>query len=271
MSYDTIETSSENGRPVELLRIAFSHGEWFYTTAEVPVVYITDTYLPAPFTRDKIQTTGDATKSNLVIRLPHDIEAGELFRIRPPSEVVTVNLFQQHYEDSEFRILWKGRVTMVNWEMPWLELTVENVFTSLLRGGLRRRYSVQCTHVLFEGGCRLNKEDYKLTGVVDAISGSTLSISEIGGAATNYYAGGFAVWTNGNTGAPERMMIQTSTGGSVTLSSSPIGLSVNESIDLYPGCSRILDVCVDKFGNDLNFGGTPFIPTKNPFDGTAIY
>jgi hypothetical protein len=43
-------------------------------------------------------------------------------------------------------------------------------------------------------------------------------------------------------------------------------------VTLYPGCDHTLGAAgCAKFANTDNFGGTPFIPNKNPFGGTAIY
>ena len=47
--------------------------------------------------------------------------------------------------------------------------------------------------------------------------------------------------------------------------------AVGDTIYLYPGCDRTLATCTAKFGNSANFGGFPFIPTKNPFGGSPIY
>ncbi|MBK7804300.1 MAG: phage BR0599 family protein [Chloracidobacterium sp.] len=37
------------------------------------------------------------------------------------------------------------------------------------------------------------------------------------------------------------------------------------------GCDHTLATCIAKFANGLNYGGMPYWPTKNPFDGTIIY
>ena len=57
----------------------------------------------------------------------------------------------------------------------------------------------------------------------------------------------------------------------ITVSAVPPGLAIGDAIYLYPGCDRTLNTCHAKFGNSANFGGFPFIPTKNPFGGSPIY
>ena len=50
------------------------------------------------------------------------------------------------------------------------------------------------------------------------------------------------------------------------------GLAVSDIVVAAPGCSRKIDTCVNKFSNELNFGGYPYIPIKNPMGaGTPIW
>jgi hypothetical protein len=36
-------------------------------------------------------------------------------------------------------------------------------------------------------------------------------------------------------------------------------------VALYPGCDHTRETCKDKFDNLANYGGFPWIPSKNPF------
>lgn len=271
MTFASNELSVDSGRPIELLQITYSQEQWNYTTAEVPITYGGSTYEPLPITRGKIQPTGDASKASLTFSVPHDTPVGDLFRVRPPSEIVTVTLFGEHYLDNDFQTLWKGRITSVDWRTPWLDLNCESVFSSLRRIGLRRRYGAQCGHVLYESKCAVDRNAFRLTGQVTLINGATLTMPASGSATSGYYAGGYAVWISDTTGAVERQMIIGSASGNIVLSSAPSGLAEGMIIDIFPGCDHFLSTCDTKFGNSLNFGGTPFIPQKNPFSGSTIY
>ena len=48
------------------------------------------------------------------------------------------------------------------------------------------------------------------------------------------------------------------------------GLKAGDAFEAYPGCDHTLATCAAKFGNQLNYGGFPYIPVKNPFTGDAI-
>lgn len=271
MSFASLETSVDSGRPLELLLINYSQQSWYYTTSEVPVIHNFNEYTPYPFIAGKRQNTSDASKATMVVKVPHDAPVGELFRIRPPSEVVTVTLFGEHFLDNDFQTFWKGRITAVNWELPWLELHVENVFASLRRLGIKRRYGIPCPHTLYEDGCFVDREVYRVSGTVGSITGSTLGIAAINSSVAGYYSGGYAEWISSVTGAMERQMIMASSPGSVFVSSAPVGLAVGQAIDVLPGCDHLFLTCDQKFANTLNYGGMPFRPEKNPFNGSTIY
>ncbi|WP_303678184.1 phage BR0599 family protein [Ralstonia mannitolilytica] len=70
--------------------------------------------------------------------------------------------------------------------------------------------------------------------------------------------------------AGAQRMIVASSGGAVTLSAPIPGLKAGDAFEAYPGCDHTLTTCAAKFGNQLNYGGFPFIPVKNPFTGDAI-
>jgi hypothetical protein len=51
----------------------------------------------------------------------------------------------------------------------------------------------------------------------------------------------------------------------------PQGLAAGTTVTLFPGCDHTLATCSGKFSNTANYGGFPFMPTKNPFGGDPIY
>lgn len=275
MTFATVETSLEEGRPLELLKVSYLTNHWHYTTADESVVYDGQVYTPLPITHGNIAKTSDAAKSQLPIKVPQDCAVGELFRIQSPSGVVSLTLFGKHEQDAEVKVLWKGRIVTVEWGQPWLTLITESVFTSLQRTGLRRKFGTQCPHALYSQGhglCNVNKNDFKLDYTVTSVSGLTVNIATIVGAAVDYFAGGMIEWIHAENGYMERRMITASdASGNLTLTSPPPGLVAGMAVSTYPGCDHLPTTCNNKFGNSLNYGGQPFIPTKNPFNGSTLY
>lgn len=274
MSYDLIEASVDNGRPVELFRVFYSGNNWYYTSADREIQYLGDTYKPVPCGRGDLQPTADPSKSDMTFTFPRDVEVAEVFRIQPPSEVVSMTVFSEHLGDGDFISVWKGRIVDARWEGQYVQLTGESVFSSLRRPGLRRRYQYQCPHALYGTKCAVDRELWKEVHVLTGFAGVVLQVNGAIGKPNDYYAGGYVTWINDLNQNIEKRMIRSSNGstGQLVLSSIPVALNSGELVTLYPGCDHTLGPsgCA-RFSNQLNFGGTPYIPGKNPFGGTAIY
>lgn len=275
MSFATLETSAESGRPLELLMVTYLTNYWYFTTSELPVIHDGNTYQPLPFRHSDIERTGDVAKSDVTIEVPQDCPLGDLFRIQPPSSIVNATLFAKHVDDAEVKVVWKGRIVNAQWNLPWLKLTTESIYTSLRRVGLRRKIAVLCPHTVYQQGhglCNANKAAMEVNGTAADITGSTIAIAATAGRPDNYFAAGEIWWTNADNGQiVKRMIVSSDNIGTVTLAAPPLGLAIGGAVKLYPGCNHTPGECNDKFGNKLNYGGQEYIPKKNPFGGSMMY
>ena len=270
MTFETLETSQQDGRPIELYEFRRDHLRWRYTSGADIVVINADTWSPVPINRSAIESTSSADKSGIKIEVARDNEVADLFRVAPPSDVVLLYVYRYHYADEETRVLWVGRVLNCEWRGSLATLTCEPVTVSMNRMGLRRLYQRNCPHKLYGGKCGVSRAGYEVTGAVDAISGNAVSVSEADALADGHFNGGGLEWINSD-GVTERRLITDHTGAVLTLSMSIDGLAVAESVTIYPGCKKTTSDCLTKFSNLSNFGGFPYIPTKNPFDGSLAY
>lgn len=268
MTYAIVETSTQDGRPVELYEFVSGATSYRYTSADGDVSYGGNTYTAVPIARGAVEATSETARLALEITCSRDLTVLDLFSTLPPDQIVAVTLRRLHAGDGEAITLWMGRILNVTWNNATAEIHCESVFTSLKRTGLRRLYQKPCPHVVYGPGCGLNKASWKATKSVATISGTTLTFSSIG-VADGYYAGGFIEWTSG--GVTQRRAIRSQLAGVVEISFQIPSLTAGASVDLYPGCDHTLAACTTKFANWLNFGGMPYFPSKNPFSGTVIY
>lgn len=268
MTYATVETSTQDGRPVELYEFLSGATYYRYTSADGDVSYGGNTYTAAPIARGAVEATSETARLALDITCDRTLAVLDLFSTLPPDEIVAVSLRRLHAGDGEAITLWMGRVLNVTWNSAAAEIHCESVYTSLKRTGLRRLYQMSCPHVVYDAGCGLSRAAYKATRTVSSVSGVTLGIASIG-AADGYYAGGYLEWVSG--GVTHRRAIRSQVGGSVVIAFPIPGMAASASVDLYPGCDHTLATCMAKFGNNPNYGGMPYFPEKNPFSGTPIY
>lgn len=272
MTYDARERSDDQGRPVELYTFNRDYLAWTFTSADRDVVVDMVTYKSATLRRSAIEQGSEMNRSALKLTVPRSFPIAELYRVAPPSDAVTLILRRMHDGDGELATIWTGRVVNVAWSNDGTQATItcEPVFTSLRRNGLRRTYGRQCPHVLYGPDCRVNREAFRVDGQVSAVQGSIITASAWQAYPAGHFDGGFVEWEVA-TGIFERRFIVSHVAGDLVLANRPVGLAPGAVVRAYPGCEHTLAACNDKFQNILNYGGTPFIPQKNPFGGDPIY
>lgn len=271
MTYDARESGLQTGEPVELYE--FQRGATFYryTSADTDIVFGGNTYTAATLSRNAIEATQEVARNALNVSCARTLPIVQLFNPLPPSDVVLLTVRRFHRDDSEVAIIWIGRVLNVSWRGLQAEIRCESVYSSIKRPGLRRMYQRQCPHVLYSTACGVNRATYKVTRTVQSINGLAVTLNDMGAFASGYFAGGYVEFTT-STGAVERRSIGAHAGAVVALNFQPLGLVAAASVDLYPGCDHTTGAngCA-RYANLLNYGGMPYIPEKNPFDGTPIY
>jgi len=269
MTYASREASMDASSPVELYEFRRGGTAWRYTSGAQDASYASYAYVAVPMKRGSIEQTGEIGRAGLRITLARDVEIAQAFIATPPSEVTLLTIYRQHRNDPETVAVWMGRVLNVEWRGSEVELNCEPVYTSLQRIGLRRLYQRNCPHVLYGTACGASAVVFRGAGTVTSINGTSLNIPAAAGFSVGHFAGGYATWAA--NGITEKRMIVSHSADAITLSAVPPGLAIGDAIYLYPGCDHTLNTCGSKFSNSANFGGFPFIPTKNPFGGSPIY
>lgn len=265
MSYDDLERSVEGSSPVELYKFIRGGYTWYFTSAEYDVVFGMNTYLSRSLKRSSIEATQEQARSALTIDTTSDFEISDLFRITAPTDVIAVIVTRYHDGDAGAAVLWTGRLLNVTLAGDTSKLNCEPATSSLGRTGLRRLYGLQCALVLY--ACGISKDDHKIETTVTAISGGVISVAAL---LSRPYGGGW-IETSLGSGQVERRFIRSFSGLDLTLSLPFQNIEVGAAVTVFPGCDHTTATCADVYNNLPNYGGFPFTPQKNPFDGTPIY
>ncbi len=266
MTFSTIETSAESRRPVEIYTFQRDFSAFRYTSADRDITLGEFTYAAKPISRSSIEQSSEMQRRAIKLTVPRDLEVADMYRISPPSSVVTCLIQQFHYGDTDARVVWSGRILGVEWDGSTALLTMEPVYTAMRRVGLRRAYQKQCPHVLFSPACGANAAAYLAYGPATAISGLTISITAAATQANGYWTGGYIEYPI-EDGLVERRFITGHAGSTLTLSSPATGAAEGVLVNIYPGCDHALTTCDGKFSNSVNYGGMPYFTRKNPFGG----
>lgn len=276
MTFAADELSVQNAMPTELYQISYTGNYWYYTSADRNIIVDGREYIALPITHPEIEPSIDAVKAGLPVTFPRAAGFAEVFRVGPPSEVVSFSLLVENaLSPGDFIVAWRGRIINVEWQnnSAWFVATVENIFSSLQRPGLRRRYSITCPHALYGSQCRVSRDAFREISPILGVTGTAVVVQAAAGKPNNYYAGGFITYINSAGGNLEKRMIRQSAGdtGTLILASYPIGITAGELASIYAGCDHQVQTCDSKFNNVDNCGATPYIPKKNPFGGSTLY
>jgi uncharacterized phage protein (TIGR02218 family) len=270
MTYDTRERSVQDGAPIELYEFTRGTTASRFTSADADFTLLGNTYTSETLLRSQIETSAERARNAITIECRREFEIAELFRVAPPTEVIGLVVKRTHRADADVAVIWTGRVLNCEWSGARARLNCEPVHTSLRRPGLRRLYQRQCPHVLYRQGpgqCNVNRAAHSTVTTATAISGLVLSVAAL---ASKPWAGGFVEWAAPG-GVTERRFIESFSGLNLTLSQAFNGLQVGDTVTVSPGCDHTTSTCSTVYANLPNYGGMPFIPRKNPFDGTPVY
>ena len=271
MSNGSREKSAQGGEPVLLFHFAQGSRNWRYTNASMLIRHQNADWNPAPISVDSINISEEISKNTVRVTLPRDNDlALELLKAPVSAAPTTLTIFRGHLALQgyleETLTYWKGRVISASASGSTITLDCEPVFTNLKVYGLRARFQRTCRFALysFDCGASLVSETLTLTSAVTMVeyrySAPTLP--------NDWLTGGMIVAPDGT-----RIYIVEQNNGRLRLIRPSPSLfdAVKESslyrAQVYPGCDHTIETCRSKFNNVRNFGGFPWIPVNNPFDG----
>lgn len=277
MTFFALEESRYAGTPI--LTYLFQYGggaaEYFaYTDAERGFDFEGVTYAAVPIQHDAVSVSGGrAERRDLKIRLSAKDEFLNLFIVYPPDQSVSVLIRGGHFDDadSEFVAVFNGKVINVKSTADgWAEILCRPLWTASQQGGLRRHYQIGCPHVLYGDQC--GATPLSVAAAVTAIPSLnqvTLNTGWEGVYGPGKFRGGWLQWTSG-ANTIRRTVLRLSD-DTLVLSGPVTGLSSGAAVDVFLGCNRQMNDCQDIHGNIQNYGGQPWIPTKNPVNTNPFH
>lgn len=270
MSYFEFDQSDQNANPVHLYQFTVNETTYRFTDISENYTAMGEAWQTTGLISGSVRTTNEFIKDTLQIKFPRTNTFAQSFLDSSFSDSqTTVTVFRGYIADpdEEFISYWKGRVAGSAVDKNLIILDCEPVFTTLKRTGVRARYQRTCRHALYSSQCGVDIESssFMVDGTVTAVDGVTFTISEASAQSDGYYFGGVLRLENG-----DMRFIINHTSDQITLNSGHPDLAVSSNVTLFPGCDRSPTTCQSRFNNLDNFGGFPYIPEKNPFNGSSV-
>lgn len=265
MTYDSREVSRYSGAPYELYRFQTETASWFLTTADEPKTYLGEVYTPETLDRTATSQGSEIQSGTMTITIAISHPISQLFVPYIPATPLFVTVFRAHdgEPDSETVVAFVGRVTSASFD-DFAELTCSPEQAILKTVIPTPRYQKQCNRTLYDAGCGIDRELYKVVGILSSVTGVVLQAPQF---ATKPFDRLAASWLQ--TGyieiGTQRRMIVLHAADKITLLAPMPGLVVGSAVTAYAGCMRTYKVCRTSFLNPDKFFGFEWIPAVNPF------
>ena len=270
MSYNTVDQSVEGGKPIEMFLFQSTGTQFAYTTSPVPVTHNSILYTPATIDRPEPSLTAMYENKAFEITIPATDPLVNPRYVRTiPSSRETLTIYRKHLSDPEAIILFSGEIKSVRFENHLAKISCHSVSELMDHAIPYRSFSSLCSHILYDRGCKINQFDFKTALTVQAVGPDYIDVTGTGLSAlgATYFRSGMVVH-----GSLERRMILDQIVLGVDQARFRIllalpGVVAGSLVDGYAGCDHTPTTCVAKFNNMTNFGGFPWVPGRNPFEG----
>lgn len=263
MTYDGREASIHLGEPFELYLFQSQDQTFRLTSADESKSYLGNSYQPVAIHRSDLNQDQELRSGALTVTLPKNHALALLFVASLPVTPLSLTLYRRHQGDPEAEtiVAFTGRVVKATFtDACQLECLPESeVLRRRIPGPLYQR---QCNRVLYGTGCDVDRELFKTTATISAITqnGFRVKATAFGSQVDGWFDGGYI------EKGFQRTMILRHIGQELDMITPMAALVVDDVVSAFPGCQRIYTVCVNKFNNGPRFFGFPGIPSKNPFD-----
>jgi uncharacterized phage protein (TIGR02218 family) len=172
-----------------------------------------------------------------------------------------------------------GTMTVFKGIFGRVEITDKNKATIEIvprsKGGLvnigNEAYSPTCRAKFGDARCQFNLATVTEAFTVTAASGATFEAAELDQADDNWVLG-IVTWVTGlNAGATSVVAASDQSDTSVTMVEPPLNpVEVGDTGTVVQGCSLMLSMCRDRYDNEENFRGEPYVPTSITYRTPAV-
>jgi uncharacterized phage protein (TIGR02218 family) len=261
VTYDSLEQSAYGAAPVECFKFVTGMTEFRYTSADAAITADGELYSVAAISRGEIDQSTEADGGSVEITLDRLDPISVLFMAYMPVEPMTVRIIRLHRTNPEFKVPFSGQVAEARYNRNSCVLKCTGPQSALKRSIPRLHYQRQCNWALYSAQCGVNREAFKDTATLSAVSGATITSSTFDARDDGWYEGGWA-----ETGDGQRRTIMKHVGGVLTLIAPFFGISAGATVYAFAGCDRSMAICTSRFNNLDNHFGFPDIKPRNPHE-----
>jgi len=262
MTFEAYEESQAAGSRIELYTLTIGSTIYrMHDSVEVSLNIGGDDFYRVQVSRGPIATG----QESLEIGLPGDHEFSLQFATIAPGQTATLTIQAYHRNDpaTEVKVVYKGVVRSVAFTQNAAKSAISLVPVNEALDKLipERTFQAACNNVLFDSDCKVSAGSYSHTNIVSAILGNVVTVTGLLSAkGDGWSTGGYVSY-----GTLDYRLILEQDGDDLVLVLPFHANVTGQTVTVYAGCDHSIAVCASKFSNDINFGGCPYVPTKNIF------
>jgi uncharacterized phage protein (TIGR02218 family) len=261
MAFEDHETSREAGSTVEIYTLAM--GSTIYRMHDSVESVITDS--GDDFIRTQIKRGSISTgQEYLELTLPGSHPFSLKFATIAPGQTASLTIQSFHRADpSDVRVIYKGVVRSVAFTqaMSHSALSLIPINEAFNKEIPERTFQSACNNVLFDPDCKVSAGSFTHVGAVSALVSNIVTINGLLAAKGDAWStGGYISY-----GVLDYRLVLAQSGDDCTLVLPFHEEVLGKDVSVYAGCDHTIETCLAKFFNDINFGGCPYVPTKNIF------
>ena len=260
MSFSGIETSPHSGELVQYFRFEVGTDVYLWNSSARTLTLSGDEYAPAAIALAEPEHGRDSSSMRCRISVPRDNPVALLFRQAIPDTQIPVTVTMKHTGDAEVVGAWSGTIVSCEWRESEASMVCEINLAKIRRLGLRQRFQTTCNLQLYSERCGVNRDDFKSSVTVAAVSGLNIQVTGMPSVPDGYYNGGYAQDADGT-----RRFIANQVGNTLTMLLPFESLAVSDALDIYAGDDHTHETCREKFDNIANFFGFFTLPGRNPW------
>ncbi len=259
MTYASNLQESQMDACPEFYRFSYAGKIDYYTTWPVNLNFMGETYVAAAMKRSGLKADDKFSRVTMTIQAPM-LDAFLRHVANDPVEATQVKVYRAIKSDlTDYVLFFNGYVLAIAVQDLQCKATCEAGSDTLESIGPTVIYQSYCNHVIYDDGCGLDSQAWKVTAAVSSITGATYTVPGLSAYGDGYFAGGYAECQG------DQRLITAHTGNNVTLHvpfESRVGIGT--AVDFFPGCRGDAATCKNKFNNFGHFQGFPYVPSNNP-------
>lgn len=237
----------------------------YLTDGVVDIMFEGDLYLSSPgFDASSVQTELGSTEQGLNVKLfcnDTSVIFSDIFNGKINNTITTLSIVDYMNLDYGQLILFKGKNT--NWKMTEkgslsIEIGSQLKSSSYISTQI---YSPICRADFGDSKCKFPIETLAKTITISSLTSSnqkfnSATVTEV----LSYWTLGTLQWLTGNnTGIAHEIMGSTPTGGLSLFLPPPSAVMIGDTAKIWPGCDKSLKMCFERYANNANFRGEPYM------------